>query len=66
LLNVALFGITAAAWRDANPSLEGNIRDHASIEQLVVFFLVEESLRKWVSFWGVKNGKNKGFVYQEI
>jgi hypothetical protein len=41
LLNVALFGITAAAWRDANPSLEGNIRDHASIEQLVVLSNLE-------------------------
>ena len=41
LLNVALFGITAAAWRDANPTLEGNIRDHATIEQLVVLSNLE-------------------------
>jgi hypothetical protein len=35
LLNVALFGMTAKYWRDANPSLEGNIRDQANAAQLV-------------------------------
>lgn len=41
LLNVALFGSTAKDWRDANPKLEGNIRDHAQIEQLVVLSNLE-------------------------
>ncbi len=41
LLNMALFGITAAAWRAANPALDGNIRDHATIEQLVVLSNLE-------------------------
>ncbi len=35
LLNVALFGITAREWREANSSLQGNMRDHANIHQLV-------------------------------
>jgi hypothetical protein len=35
LLNVALFGITARQWRDFNPSLQGNIRDHASMNELI-------------------------------
>jgi len=35
LLNVALFGITAKQWRDGNPNLKGNIRDHANVHQLV-------------------------------
>lgn len=35
LLNVALFGITAREWRDRNPSLQGNIRDNASMNQLI-------------------------------
>lgn len=35
LLNVALFGVTARQWRDANPQLQGNLRDHANIHQLV-------------------------------
>jgi KilA-N domain len=41
LLNVALFGMTAKQWREANPKLEGNIRDHAEIEQLVVLSNLE-------------------------
>jgi len=41
LLNMALFGITAKQWRDANPKKEGNIRDEATIEQLVVLSNME-------------------------
>jgi hypothetical protein len=41
LLNVALFGQTAAEWRRANPNKEGNMRDHATIEQLLVLANLE-------------------------
>ena len=41
LLNVALFGITAKQWREENPNVEGNIRDMATIEQLVVLSNLE-------------------------
>ena len=41
LLNVALFGLTARHWRDANPKLEGNVRDYASVEQLLVLANME-------------------------
>ncbi len=41
LLNVALFGITAKQWRDTNPKAEGNIRDAATLEQLVVLSNME-------------------------
>lgn len=41
LLNVALFGKTAKQWRDENPELEGNMRDHASVAQLVVMVNLE-------------------------
>ena len=41
LLNVALFGQTARQWRDANPKLDGNMRDHATIEQLLVLANLE-------------------------
>ena len=41
LLNVALFGRTAKQWRDANPTLDGNMRDHATIEQLLVLANLE-------------------------
>lgn len=35
VLNVAMFGVTAKQWRDANPDLKGNIRDYASINELI-------------------------------
>lgn len=41
LLNVASFGQTAKEWRDQNPDMEGNIRDHSTIEQLVVLANLE-------------------------
>lgn len=41
LLNVALFGITAKEWRDKNSDKNGNIRDYATLEQLVVLSNME-------------------------
>ncbi len=35
VLNVAMFGMTAKQWRDANPDLKGNIRDYASVNELI-------------------------------
>ena len=35
MLNVAMFGMTAKQWRDANPELKGNIRDYATINELI-------------------------------
>lgn len=35
VLNVAMFGITARQWREANPELKGNIRDYATINELI-------------------------------
>lgn len=35
ILNMALFGVTAKEWRDANPELKGNIRDYATINELI-------------------------------
>lgn len=52
LLNVALFGQTAKQWRDANPKLDGNMRDHASIEQLLVLANIE--------------GMNAEFIHMEL
>ena len=41
LLNVALFGQTAKQWRDANPKLEGNMREYTGVEQLLVLANIE-------------------------
>ena len=34
-MNVALFGITAQEWRETKPGLKGNIRDYATINELI-------------------------------
>ena len=41
VLNVAMFGKTAKQWRDANPGLAGNVRDHATLQQLIVLSNME-------------------------
>ena len=41
LLNVALFGHTAKQWRDSNPKLDGNMREYATVEQLLVLANIE-------------------------
>ena len=41
ILNVALFGQTAGQWRDTNPKLEGNMREYATVEQLLVLANIE-------------------------
>ena len=41
ILNLALFGKTAAQWRNENPSRKGNIRDYATINQLLVLTNLE-------------------------
>ena len=40
-MNVALFGITASEWRKSNIELKGNMRDYASVEQLLVLANME-------------------------
>jgi len=41
VINMALFGQTAKMWREANPDKKGNIRDDASIQQLIVLINLE-------------------------
>lgn len=41
VLNVALFGHTAAEWRRTHPDKKGNVRDHATVEQLLVLANIE-------------------------
>jgi hypothetical protein len=51
LLNLAVFGMTAREWRAANPDAKGNIRDHASVEQLLVLSNLQ-SLNSKLLQWG--------------
>jgi hypothetical protein len=56
LLNVAMFGLTAKEWRQANPELDGNMRDHATIEQLLVLANME-SLNAEFIHMGLSQGE---------
>lgn len=40
-MNVALFGITAKEWRESNPDKKGNIRDYASVNELICLLNME-------------------------
>ncbi|MCU0345854.1 MAG: KilA-N domain-containing protein [Saprospiraceae bacterium] len=51
LLNVALFGMTAKDWKLQNPELKGNLRDHATHEQLLVLSLLQ-GLNAKLMEWG--------------
>jgi len=48
-LNVALFGVTAAQWRETNRDKTGNMRDFASIEQLLVLANLENVNALYIS-----------------
>ena len=41
MLNVALFGLTAKQWSEQNPTFEGNMRDYASLNELLVLANME-------------------------
>ncbi|HJJ28833.1 MAG TPA: KilA-N domain-containing protein [Methanocorpusculum sp.] len=41
VINIALFGKTAREWRDENPDLKGNIRDHAQLTELIILSNLE-------------------------
>ena len=59
VLNVAMFGMTAKQWREANPNLDGNIRDHATLQQLIILSNIE-SLNAEMIKQGI--GRNKRLV----
>lgn len=48
MLNVALFGCTAKKWRDDNPDKTGNVRDYATLEQLIVLTNLESMNAKFI------------------
>ena len=59
VLNVAMFGMTAKQWREANPNLDGNIRDHSTLQQLIILSNIE-SLNAEMIKQGI--GRNKRLV----
>jgi KilA-N domain len=68
LLNHALFGRSSKSWRDANPLLKGNMRDHATIEQLTVLSNLESLNSEFIRM-GLEKGDrlqrlNEVAIYQ--
>jgi len=55
LLNVALFGTTTKEWRESNPELDGNMRDHATIAQLLVLANIESMNAEFIHM-GLRQG----------
>jgi hypothetical protein len=51
VLNKALFGITAKEWRDSNIWNKGNVRDFASIEQLIILANIESMNAQFIKMW---------------
>ena len=49
VLNVALFGLTSKEWRSRNPDKDGNMRDYASIEELIVMSNLESMNAQFIS-----------------
>ncbi|NMM13783.1 MAG: KilA-N domain-containing protein [Rhodoferax sp.] len=68
VLNAALFGMTAKQWREQNPNSKGNIRDCATVEQLVVLSNLEsinaELIRQGVAQVGRLKTLNATAIYQ--
>lgn len=56
ILNMALFGMTAKEWRDNNPKGKGNMRDYATLEQLVVLSNLE-SINSVLIHQGIEQGQ---------
>lgn len=56
ILNMALFGMTAKEWRDENAKEEGNIRDYATVEQLVILVNLENMNAEYMR-QGLKPGE---------
>ena len=49
MLNVALFGLTAKEWKTNNPNKEGNMRDYATIEELIVMANLESANAQFIA-----------------
>jgi len=56
LLNMAMFGMTAKTWREQNPDKDGNIRDHSTLEQLLVLANLESLNAEFICM-GLQSGE---------
>ena len=63
ILNMALFGFTAQQWKNENPTLKGNQRDYATINQLICLSNLENV---WNELKTIYNGDFKNLVYGKL
>lgn len=63
MLNVAMFGMTAKEWKEQNPKLKGNIRDYATINQLICLSNMENLNAVFIN--DLKLGKDFIFIDEE-
>jgi hypothetical protein len=63
ILNMALFGFTAQQWKNENPTLKGNQRDYATINQLICLLNLENV---WDELKTIYNGDFKNLVYGKL
>ena len=59
VLNVAMFGVTVAQWREANPDEKGNIRDYATINELICLSNMNQSAIHKMSILESSNNERK-------
>jgi len=63
LLNVVLFGITANEWRNINPTLNGNIRDHSTLEQLLILANLESLNAEFIKL-GIQQSERMTLLHE--
>ena len=59
VLNEAMFGVTVAQWREANPDEKGNIRDYATINELICLSNMNQSAIHKMSILESGNNERK-------
>ena len=59
VLNVVMFGVTVAQWREANPDEKGNIRDYATINELICLSNMNQSAIHKMSILESGNNERK-------
>ena len=64
MLNVVLFGKTAKQWKDENPTVKGNMRDAATLNQLLVLANLESYRAILINQW--KNQKERMEVLRQV
>ena len=66
MLNVVMFGKTASQWRKENPDLKGNMRDYATVEQLLVLTNLEIAVEQIAKITGSKSAEALNTLHSNL